>query len=110
MAKLFTFTNSGDPDQTPHSAASDLGMHCLPVTLLWSPDYNELISIFYSFQHILFISAYFIHFIFYLFQHIFIHLSIFYLFSDATLELEDKYKRTVDEIEALKDHLGMARC
>ena len=26
--------NSGDPDQTPHFAASDLGLHCLPVTLL----------------------------------------------------------------------------
>ena len=33
MAKLFA--NSGDPDQTPHSAASDLGLHCLPSTLLW---------------------------------------------------------------------------
>ena len=32
MAKLFA--NSGDPDQTPHSAASDLGLHCLPNTLL----------------------------------------------------------------------------
>ena len=32
MAKLFA--NSGDPDQMPHSAASDLGLHCLPVTLL----------------------------------------------------------------------------
>ena len=28
------FANSGDPDQTPHSAASDLGLHCLPNTLL----------------------------------------------------------------------------
>ena len=26
--------NSGGPDQTPHSAASDLGLHCLPLTLL----------------------------------------------------------------------------
>ena len=26
--------NSGDPDQTPPSAASDLGLHCLPVTVL----------------------------------------------------------------------------
>ena len=26
------FANSGDPDQTPRSAASDLGQHCLPVT------------------------------------------------------------------------------
>ena len=32
MAKLFV--NNGDPDQTPHSAASDLGLHCLPITLL----------------------------------------------------------------------------
>ena len=23
--------NSGDPDQTPHNAVSDLGLHCLPV-------------------------------------------------------------------------------
>ena len=26
--------NSVDPDQVPHSAASDLGLHCLPVSLL----------------------------------------------------------------------------
>ena len=32
MAKLFA--NSGDPDQTPRSAASDLGLHCSPITLL----------------------------------------------------------------------------
>ena len=32
MAKLFA--NSGDPVQTPRSAASDLGLHCLPITLL----------------------------------------------------------------------------
>ena len=31
MAKLFG--KSGYPDQTPHSAASDLGLHCLPVNL-----------------------------------------------------------------------------
>ena len=28
------FANSGDPDQTPRSAASDLGLHCLPDTRL----------------------------------------------------------------------------
>ena len=28
------FATSGDPDHMPHSAASDLGLHCLPVTLL----------------------------------------------------------------------------
>ena len=32
MAKLFA--NSGDPNQMLHSAASDLGLHCLPITLL----------------------------------------------------------------------------
>ena len=37
------FANSGDPDQAPHSVAYDLGLHCLPITLLrGSPDYNEL--------------------------------------------------------------------
>ena len=30
--------NSGDPDQTPRSVASDLGLHCLSVTLLYSVD------------------------------------------------------------------------
>ena len=28
------FANSTDPDQKPHSAASDLGMLCLTITLL----------------------------------------------------------------------------
>ena len=28
------FANSGDPYQTPHSAASDLGLHGLPATCL----------------------------------------------------------------------------
>ena len=28
------FANSGDPDQMPHSAASDLNLLCLPFTLL----------------------------------------------------------------------------
>ena len=32
MAKVFA--NSGDPDQTPRFAASDLGLHCLTFTLL----------------------------------------------------------------------------
>ena len=40
MAKLFA--DSGDPDQTPCSAASDLGLHCLPSTLLRVSDYNGL--------------------------------------------------------------------
>ena len=32
MAKMFA--NSGDPDQMLHPVASDLGLHCLPGTLL----------------------------------------------------------------------------
>ena len=28
------FANSGDPDQMPHSVVSDLGLYCLPITLL----------------------------------------------------------------------------
>ena len=27
--------NSDDPDQTPHFVASDLGLHSLPMSLLW---------------------------------------------------------------------------
>ena len=29
--------NSVDTDQTSHSAASDLGLYCLPMSLLWDP-------------------------------------------------------------------------
>ena len=36
MAKLFA--NSGDPDQMPHSVVTDLGLHCLPITLVWVQD------------------------------------------------------------------------
>ena len=32
MAEVFA--NSEDPDQMPHFAASDLGLHCLPITLI----------------------------------------------------------------------------
>ena len=32
MAKLFA--NSEDTDQTPHSAASEFGLQCMPITLL----------------------------------------------------------------------------
>ena len=31
MAKIFA--NGGDPDQTPHSAVTDLVLPCLPFTL-----------------------------------------------------------------------------
>ena len=36
------FANSGDPDQTPRSAVSDLGLHCFPVTRLGAPVFNGL--------------------------------------------------------------------
>ena len=42
MVKLFA--NNGDPDQIPHSVASDLGLHCLPILFWGSPDYNGLID------------------------------------------------------------------
>ena len=29
LRKIFLLANSEDPDQTPHSVASDLGLHCL---------------------------------------------------------------------------------
>ena len=31
----FLLANREDPDQTPHSAASDLGLHCLPMSQKW---------------------------------------------------------------------------
>ena len=34
--------NSVDPDQTPRSAASDLGLHCLSMSLLWDAGINGL--------------------------------------------------------------------
>ena len=48
MAKLFA--NSGDPDQMPHNVASDLGLHCLPVTLSgvsrlqWVKQHSKLVG------------------------------------------------------------------
>ena len=36
MVKLFA--NHGDPDQMPHSVASDLSVHCLPIKR--SPVFN----------------------------------------------------------------------
>ena len=39
MAKLFA--NSGDPDQTLHSAAFNLCLHCLPITFFWLKEIFE---------------------------------------------------------------------
>ena len=33
--------NNVDPDQTAHNVASDLGLHFLPMTLLWVSSKNE---------------------------------------------------------------------
>ena len=38
------YANSGDPDQMSCFVASDLGLHCLPITLLGCPDYNWIIN------------------------------------------------------------------
>ena len=46
------YTNSGDPDQTPCSATSDLGLHCLAITLsdlLGSLEYRMFCFAFNSF-------------------------------------------------------------
>ena len=32
---IFLLANSEEPDQTPRSAASDLGLHCLPTSHKW---------------------------------------------------------------------------
>ena len=34
--------NSVDTDQTPRSAASDLGLHCLQLSLLWDTRYKRV--------------------------------------------------------------------
>ena len=39
------FANSGDPDQTLHSAVSNLGLHIVCQLPFWgSPDYNGVMS------------------------------------------------------------------
>ena len=43
--------NSADPDQTPHYAASDLDLHCLPMSLLWDATHKWVkLNIFHYFQ------------------------------------------------------------
>ena len=44
MAKLLA--NSGNPDQMPHSAASDLGLHYLLITLLWVSRLQWVVKLF----------------------------------------------------------------
>ena len=42
MFQNIHYTSSGDPDQTPHSVASDLGLHCL---LMWHKRNDLLILV-----------------------------------------------------------------
>ena len=42
-----------DPDQTPHHVASDLGLHCLHMTLLRIPGKNGLIKIMHTLASLL---------------------------------------------------------
>ena len=45
------FANSEDPDQMSHSSASDLSLHCLPITLnKRSPDYRLIGSLIQAFS------------------------------------------------------------
>ena len=50
MAKLFA--NSGNPDQMPHFAASDLGLLCLPITLLRVSRLKWVNSLLYLFKNL----------------------------------------------------------
>ena len=42
--------NSGDPDETPHSVASDLGLHCLPISNKKEARLKWVKSVFYNFH------------------------------------------------------------
>ena len=48
MPKLFA--SIGDPDQTPRSAVSDHGLHCLPITRWGSPDENGSTAMLQEYQ------------------------------------------------------------
>ena len=65
------FANSGDPDQMPYSVASDLGLHCLSVTLLgvsrlqWVNSHPSIFYMYWYVMLLLFISSvYLIYFIY----------------------------------------------
>ena len=38
----FYYVNSVDPDQMPHSAMSDLGLHCLPRSQSWNARHERV--------------------------------------------------------------------
>ena len=41
LFRIFLLANGEDPDQT-HSAASDLGLHCLPMSRKWDARLSKL--------------------------------------------------------------------
>ena len=45
--------NSVDPDQTPHFAASDLRLHCLPMSHLWDARHKWVDGIYVVFGNII---------------------------------------------------------
>ena len=47
--------NDVDPDQMQHNVASDLGLHCLPMTLLGFPGKNRLMYSICNFIYIFFL-------------------------------------------------------
>ena len=54
--------NSADPDQTPRPAASDLGLHSLPMPLYWDARLNVSLSILVlKFEQIHYTDAFFSH-------------------------------------------------
>ena len=46
----FLLANNVDPDQMPHYVASDLGLHCLPMTHLRVSGKKRLKALLLSFQ------------------------------------------------------------
>ena len=81
MAKRFA--NRGDLDQTTHSAASDLGLCCLPITLLvvsrlkWVNIESSLIFFFFFFL------------LFFFYYYSFYFISYFYLFIFVLTYISD---------------------
>ena len=58
----YLMQNSVDPDQTPLCAASDLGLHCLPMSLLWDARHKwikmmgwQVIKVLWSFKVVQFV-------------------------------------------------------
>ena len=59
---LYSPANRVDPDQTPRSAASDLGQHCLPLSLLWEAGL-KWVNVYQAFTLLLLLSLLFLMYI-----------------------------------------------